>query len=543
MKRLGIEDVIDKMYQCIDNKDDVLLDDTFHELCREFNNISQIKDDAYTVYVQFLAMACIVRAHIYAQNSDAIEYENQMIYALNQVLVSDLFSRPQFLKVLEIVNQVVRECNEFVQKQGYDIKCPDIIQNYGKTGKKYDTIEHEPEPEHDCYLCKSRKGSFKGSHLAPNFLIQPFLSYDHTTKRDKEIVTEIILEDKIKARKWGRSVNPDVIRNQFGEVPDEELTSIKSNALTRDDYFCHECEERFGYYETLYADYFNKRNFNISPTTSYLFWLGVFWRLSVANMCFKMSKEDEEDARHILDMSMSYSINDVRNNKTTDGLGGFCYTILHCSDIKGERRGLIGNHALESPYKLVVGEYIITLYRNRDEVAESFPVNDYLTQERQVELSFIEYWKLKQEIMNETQRHEVINMRKNDSHIIDIAYGGDNDRLERVLNPVGSYIDDMSGIGKREKPKYGIIIPGAIMKVLEYESSHPFDDVEDFWRGFESCYGYKKSDIEAIANEYFDNSKIYRASSEQDRQRHYRRQMTSKKKQKINKKRKNRGKN
>lgn len=67
MKRLGIEDVIDKIYQCIDNKDDVLLDDTFHELCREFNKISQIIDDAYTVYVQFLAMACIVRAHIYSE--------------------------------------------------------------------------------------------------------------------------------------------------------------------------------------------------------------------------------------------------------------------------------------------------------------------------------------------------------------------------------------------------------------------------------------------------------------------------------------------
>lgn len=531
-KRLPIEDIIDRIYLLMKQKDDVMLDETLHQLCKELNCISQKYDDAYTVYVQFLAMACIVRAYIYADNQDAIQYEMEMIRVFNNIRDTGVLNENQFLKVLELINLIVRECNEFMQLQGYDIDCPDIIKNYGQTKHEYEDIEHNAEQEHDCYLCRSRKGVFKGSHLAPNFLIQPFLSYDHSTQRDKEIVSEIILGEQKKDRKWGRRVNQNVIKEHFGEVPEDELTKIKSNALTRDDYFCHECEDRFGHFETIYSKYFRERKQTVKPVQSYLFWLGVFWRLSIANMCIKMTKEDEEQARIILDNCMPYSIQDASRLNKVDNLGDFCYTIVHCSNIKGERTALIGNHTFKVPYKLLVGEYIVTLYNNSKGVHTTYKINDGSMPEEIAEVEFIEYWRLRQDILNETQEHEYANMFTDKTHLTDITFGGENDNLEKFFNPFGGKQPKLS---KDDTGKYGMVIPGAIVKLLAYRSEYPFDTPEEFWEQFERESGYTKEDIEAI--NMFDKPRIKRLISDADRKRHSERQKRAKERQKVNKKR------
>ena len=137
--------------------------------------------------------------------------------------------------------------------------------------------------------------------MAPHFLIQTFLSVDGTTKRGKEVVTETILGELRQDRKWGRNVSPEDIDATFGGVPNEEKETIKSDALTRDDYFCEQCEKRFSYIEAAHADYFFKRKKTISPEISYLFWLSVFWRLHMASMCIRLNDADAERIRTILD--------------------------------------------------------------------------------------------------------------------------------------------------------------------------------------------------------------------------------------------------
>lgn len=373
---------------------------------------------------------------------------------------------------------------------------------------QYSEIVHKAEESHNCYLCRIREGNFKGSHLAPNFLIQPFLSTDETTDRDKTIATEVDLRNYKKSPNWGRGVDPETINHHFGELTDEEKESIKPNPLTRDYYFCHECENRFCYYETLYSDYFTRRNRSINPVISYLFWLGVFWRLSKANMCIKMSDNDEEEARHILDESMPYSLKEARQVLEKDNLGSFCYTIVHCSDTKGERMTLLGNHTHKPPYKLVIGKYIITMFPSYDRVESKYPLNDYHSPEKIVEVPFIEFWRIKQDIMGETERLDISNLRTEGDSIFDIMRGGENDGLNEVMSGIcGKEIG--KDVMDTEKAKYGFVIPGAIMKLLKYYEEHPFDDPEEIWYGFEKEYGYSQKDIEAIANEALDENKIF----------------------------------
>ena len=185
-KRLKIEDIIDRMYLYMEQKvDNALIDDTYHELCKEFNLIADKLDDVYTIYVQFKAKACVVRANIYANNDDAIAEELNMLSVMELVHEMGILSESQFLKIYKLVHEIVNECNEFCRRNGFDPMETDVVKNFGQINNPYQEITHSKEEEHDCYLCRIRKGCFKGSHLAPNFLIQPYLSVEHTVKRDK----------------------------------------------------------------------------------------------------------------------------------------------------------------------------------------------------------------------------------------------------------------------------------------------------------------------------------------------------------------------
>ncbi|MBQ0153357.1 MAG: hypothetical protein KBS70_01065 [Bacteroidales bacterium] len=535
-KRLKIEDVIDRMYLLMEQKEDeTLIEDTYHELCEEFNLIANMSDDAYTIFVQFKAMACVVRANIYANNADAIEEELSMLSAMEGVQAMRILTDSQFLKIYELVHEVVDDCNEFCKKNGFDPWGADMVKDFGKINNSYDEIEHKPEAEHDCYLCRVREGNFPGSHLAPNFLIQPFLTEEHTVKRNKEIYTEIVLGENKKARKWGREVLPETVADQFGEVTDEELTRIKTSALTRDNYFCHKCEDRFGLYETVYSEYHTGKKMSIDPKHSYIFWLGVFWRLSIANMCVKMSPEDEDQIRQILDAVMPYEKKNMQQPVSAESMGDYCYTIVHCANTKSERFALLGRHTGEPPYVLVIGSYIITLYRNREEAKDVlYSLNDYTKAEETVEVDFWDYWRMKQMVMNEIQFEEMSNMHDGGSHMTDIAFGGDNDNLARVFMPAGG---DVNKMPERGEGKYGFVIPGALMKLLAYSREHAFDDVDEMWKGFEKEYGYTKEEIEVIANDVLDGGNIRRIMSDADRERHKRRQQASKAKQHRNKRR------
>uniref|UniRef100_UPI00386C2013 hypothetical protein n=1 Tax=Methanobrevibacter sp. TaxID=66852 RepID=UPI00386C2013 len=225
-----IEELISSVYQLIEQKDNENLEIAFKQLCAEFNAISQERTP-YMINLQFQAMAAIVRSQLYADVSDDfVAEEMQMINALRYVYDNELVDFFLFKKLKKLVNEVVLECNAYYQRRGINMPVPDIIKELGQKYKTYPSIHHQAPEAHQCYLCKSHLATCKGSHMAPHFLIQTFLSVDGTTKRGKEVVTETILGELRQDRKWGRNVSPEDIDATFGGVPNEEKETIKSDA-------------------------------------------------------------------------------------------------------------------------------------------------------------------------------------------------------------------------------------------------------------------------------------------------------------------------
>ena len=77
-------------------------------------------------------------------------------------------------------------------------------------------IKPKTEPTKKCLLCKQREDLRKGSHLAPNTLIQEFFSVDGTKTRGKEVVKEHVAAELKEERSWGNAVLPEQIDETFG---------------------------------------------------------------------------------------------------------------------------------------------------------------------------------------------------------------------------------------------------------------------------------------------------------------------------------------
>lgn len=528
-----IEDLIASVYQLIEVKDNENLDIAFKRLCAEFNVICQERTP-YMINLQFQAMAAIVRSQLYADvNDDFVEEEMQMINALRYVFDNELVDTFLFNKLKKLVNEVVLECNAYYQRRGINIPVPDIIKEFGQKYKTYPSIHHQAPESHQCYLCESHPATCKGSHMAPHFLIQTFLSVDGTTKRGKEVVTETILGELRQDRKWGRNVSPEDIDATFGGVPDEEKETIKSDALTRDDYFCEHCEKRFSYIESTYADYFFKRKKTISPEISYLFWLSVFWRLHVASMCIRLNDADAERIRIILDTYLPNSQKDVANISLADHDRPLRYVLLHCEDTRTELLGLVGDHATHAPYKLLCGKYIVILYSS--EVENKYPINDCREPEQCVEIPFMEWWKHKFDILASAESKECGALGANANALIDLVKG---DHVKGF--PDFSLNDSRNSILNSTSNQHALFIPGPIAKVLQFQSMCLYKNADDFWQQFTSEYGYTKSEIEEMYQYWDDHQKLYPVKTHVSSKRHQHRKAKSKAKNQRNARRMNR---
>ena len=527
-KTLPIEKTIEEVERYLAKKDDKRLEDAFQRLCGDFNDIKDVTDEPYAVYVQFKAMATLVRCHIYAGNTDdMMELEWEMIGAFYMLTDSDILSSTQIHAILRLLKNTIGEVNDYYyQTQG--ISFPTFTVEKTERPAKNSPIVRKEIPSHDCLLCQSKIATCKGSHLAPNFLIQPFFAYDGSTTRGKELVKESVLGGMQHEIKWGRSVPPEIIDEKFGIVDDEEKTTIKLDALTRDDVFCNRCEHRFAYIETAYSHYFPGHEEKIPPPVSYLLWLGIFWRLSVADMCFWLSKTDAENARAILDSYMPDEQKAVTSIQPDAGMGKFGYTILHCSNLKGELSGLVGNHARQSPYKLIVGKYIVILYGDKEKAPADYPVSDYTTRVQVVEISFIEYWKHKRDILDTAQRIESKNISRSKRQLTDLVQADHVKESSSLFRK-----EDENAIYEQvieRKANYGYTIPGSIQKIMLYNEQHPFDTYEERLKGIEDSLGYTPDEVDEMLN-YLTKSGIYRVSSAERTEMHNKKKQRSKQKQ------------
>lgn len=363
----------------------------------------------------------------------------------------------------------------------------------------------QEKPIGPCALCREKDALCTGSHMAPHLLIQSFLSYNGSTKRDTEVVNETVMGGLQKERKWGRAVPEEAIDDTFGEVSLEEKVTIKSSAVTRDYVFCKDCEKRFGFIETAYADSFRKQKPCDNSLLAYVFWLGVFWRLSIGNMALQLSAKDEKFIGELLHRLMPYDSNGVKDMAINGHIGRYGYRVYHCTDTKGELSGVIGMHTDQSPYWLLLGEYVVVLYDNKDKGIKEGPLNDFEHGEQWQNISFIEYWKLKQQILDANYAYEYRHMGEEREKIVDVIKGDHLDNLPSFLNDAEeiSY-DDIKG-----QTLYQFKIPGSLEKVMSLTDQHPEADTpEKRHTLIEKELGYTREEMQEMVDYWSEHAKI-----------------------------------
>ena len=374
---------------------------------------------------------------------------------------------------------------------------------------KQDKEPMQEKPIGPCALCREKEALCKGSHLAPHLLIQSFLSYNGSTDRDTEVVNETTMAGLQKERKWGRAVPEEFIDDTFGEVSNEEKTTIKSSAVTRDYVFCKDCEKRFGYIETAYATCFRKHTPCNNSLLAYVFWLGVFWRLSVGKMALQLNAKDEKFIGELLHRLMPHDAKDVKNMEANGSMGRYGYCVYHCANTKGELSGVIGMHTDQSPYWLLLGEYVVVLYSNKDKALRDGFVNDFKNGEQWQEISFIEYWKMKQRILDINAAYENRHMGEEREKIVDVIKGDHVDDLPSFL--FDSDAEEVSYSDLKGQTLFQLKVPGSIMKIMLLTEQHPEADTPEKRHALiETELGYTSEEMQEMYNYWDEHTKIRR---------------------------------
>ena len=251
---------------------------------------------------------------------------------------------------------------------------------------------------------------------------------------------------------------------------------MKPSAVTRDHLFCNTCEKRFGYIESAYSEYFKQNKACPDGLLAYVFWLGVFWRLSEGNMVVKLRKEDQEKIGELLHKLMPFDKKDIVHMKADEGLGGYAYSVFRCSDVKGELSGVIGVHDAKSPYRLLLGDFVVVLYNDRSQIAEGVVANFGDQPEQWQEIPFIEYWKKKQQILDSNWEWELDYMGDGEEKYVDVVKG---DHVEELPAIFGLADKEMTWRDIGGGKKYMLKIPGSLQKILLLCENHPEADTPE----------------------------------------------------------------
>lgn len=211
-----------------------------------------------------------------------------------------------------------------------------------------------------CALCRQHEADEVGSHMAPNFIIHKAFAFDGAGKRDHEISNLFHLNQHDSSTYYGRSVSPEAIEADLGhEMTDKEIDENVNN-LVYDHIFCKSCEKRFSLLETEYAKFYADGK-DINPKVAYLFWLSVFWRMSIGSMGFLLNISDELEIRNILDKKIG-ELNEIISSE--NGFGNWGYIIWRCKDVRKGDSGILGLDTYKTPYLIILNDLVVALVRD-----------------------------------------------------------------------------------------------------------------------------------------------------------------------------------
>jgi hypothetical protein len=193
----------------------------------------------------------------------------------------------------------------------------------------------------NCLICDSKEATKKNSHIIPSFLASMVSSYDHSYKRDKDLLFKI---------------EPYKENIYIGGLPDTKLESVfdysnltedriknelSTNPVALDFVFCPECESNLStYLETPYAENLFK-NKKKNPIEQLIFWISVIWRMSVTNNSgFRLPKDTENELRLRINefFELSKSKSDSKSITKTLNLN---YRVVYCPNYCKSNGGYI----------------------------------------------------------------------------------------------------------------------------------------------------------------------------------------------------------
>ncbi|MGM9722543.1 MAG: hypothetical protein ACI3YG_00380 [Prevotella sp.] len=184
-----------------------------------------------------------------------------------------------------------------------------------------------------CKICKSKDATKTNSHLLPAFLEAIVGSYDHSYKRDRDIlITKTPYETKIHVGAIPSNENERLFNQE--NLSDERIKSeLAKNPCAMDYIFCPDCESALSVYlETPYAQQLRSSN-EVEGHIALFFWISVIWRMSIGkNFGFVLPSDIESELGKSIDnylkavQSDSDCIDKLIENTP------FSYKLFQCKD-------------------------------------------------------------------------------------------------------------------------------------------------------------------------------------------------------------------
>lgn len=250
-----------------------------------------------------------------------------------------------------------------------------------------------------CKLCKSKEATKTNSHLLPAFVEAIVGSYDHSYKRDRDILfTKTAYETKVHVGAIPSDEN-DRLFDQDELSDDRIKNELAINPCAMDNIFCPECESALStQLETPYSKYL-RCSHNISGRLAYFFWISIIWRMSIGKSFGYMLPEDIESilGGNLYDY-FKISKDDTCGINNLIKRTPFCYKLFHCcdycknhdngglihcwlSDSKKSIMCILGDYGIEACFSREFQSEAPEYFLNRS-IIESGPVNNGLKEEQ-----------------------------------------------------------------------------------------------------------------------------------------------------------------
>lgn len=210
-----------------------------------------------------------------------------------------------------------------------------------------------------CKLCKINEANRKGSHIIPHFLLRRIENIDGEKDRDYEMGFSVSPSNI--TSHFGRSLQPEKLAEMYGVLSDSEIEKNKNPSIV-DFYFCSTCEDRLAKIENLYAGNINKDVSVVSSIVGGLFWMTIFWRMSIHPIYGMILKKSEmEMCRSYINTHIDNISNNIYDQAITDKRAKkISYQFLKFSkETKCDNELLHFCLNLKNPYIIFMGEFLI----------------------------------------------------------------------------------------------------------------------------------------------------------------------------------------